>query len=128
MGSSFEAFPARALACEVFKPADPRTLAVGMNPGAEFSMARIAGLIGGTLSAATLGEIVDRESIAAAVTEKTKDTELIFTFPQILLCGGNVRFAPLQVRACCSNHFIPAIGRRKGRPVRRKKAMSGFAI
>ncbi|MGM7775435.1 hypothetical protein ACSVHC_05360 [Arthrobacter sp. KNU-44] len=52
-----------------------------MNPGAEFSMARIAGLIGGTLSAATLGEIVDKESIAAAETEITKDTELIFTFP-----------------------------------------------
>ncbi|MGO4583239.1 hypothetical protein AB4Z38_05010 [Arthrobacter sp. 2RAF6] len=125
MGNSFDPFPARALACDVFKSADPRTLADGMNPGAEFSMARIAGLIGGTLSAATLGEIVDRKSIATAETEKTKDTELIFTFPPDC---GNVRFAPLQVRACCSNHFIPAIGKREGRPVCRKKAMSGFAI
>jgi hypothetical protein len=52
-----------------------------MNPGAEFSMARIAGLVGGALSAATPGEIVDRESIAATETEKTKDAELIFMFP-----------------------------------------------
>ncbi|WP_404497683.1 hypothetical protein [Arthrobacter sp. GAS37] len=63
------------------KSADPRTLADGMNPGAELSMARIAGLVGGALSAATPGEMVDRESIAATETEKTKDTELIFTFP-----------------------------------------------